>query len=267
MNKQLLALIYGAPGTGKSTLAAAAPGPRLILDCEGASAFYEGNNVVVETPEDVHDSAGEETNYVINHLHTAAPGASVFAEVLRRAVHDGSIRSVIIDSLTQWQAGVIEQEQARHAKNRWDAHKAVNTRTDRLVTLLRNATMPHVATAHPVTHESPVHVFLLCSERRLTDPTEQAPDRLEPALQGKSLITTGAHCDLIGHLCVEGAGDRFLYITASDRRSCKSRAPGLIRTFGDRIPISNPFTEDGGFGMPQIVAAFEAATGNKQEEQ
>ena len=266
MNKKLLALIYGAPGTGKSTLAADAPGPKVILDTEGASAFYEGDNVFVTEPEDVSDFKGatHETNFIIPHLHPASPGASIFAEIVNRAVHYGGIRSVVVDSLTQWQSSVIEQEQARQRRSGWDTAKAINTRTDRMVTFLRNSTMPFVALAEPTAHEHPLHVFLLCSERRISDPENSDPERVEAALQGKSLITTGAHCDLIGHLTAEGKeGDRYLYITATERRSCKSRAPALIAEFGERIPIRNPFREGAGIGLPEIVEVFEEATRQK----
>lgn len=103
-------LIHGHSKVGKTTVAATAPAPRLILDVESASRFLDINSV------DWDPLAGPPPRYdgtwdtVVVHTLDYSTATTVY-DYLNQGEHD--FKSVIIDSVSELQVRLQEQVSGR----------------------------------------------------------------------------------------------------------------------------------------------------------
>jgi hypothetical protein len=98
-------LLYGGPKVGKSTLAATAPAPRLILDAEGGSRFTPGRKVQWNPQIEAPPAADGSWDTCIVSIHDYKSIELAF-QWLNSAKHDFS--SVIIDSISEAQQRCID---------------------------------------------------------------------------------------------------------------------------------------------------------------
>lgn len=108
--KALSVLIHGHSKVGKTTLAATAPAPRLILDVESASRFLDINSIVwepAEGPPPRYDGTWDTVVVPVRDYTTA----TVVYDYLKLGNHD--FKSLIVDSVSELQVRLQEQVSGR----------------------------------------------------------------------------------------------------------------------------------------------------------
>lgn len=184
LTRSLTLLVHGAPKSGKSTLAATAPGPRLFLDIEQGAKFLNINPIV-------WDPATQSPPEVDGTWDTAIVSVREYDTVLRayQWLQSGKhpFKSVIIDSISELQAKVLENVAGRQQiqTQQWGEilrHMAGMMRD------LRDLT------AHPT---NPLAcVVLTCMSRDIEG-------RMTPYLQGQAAVIAPYITDLTGYLAIE----------------------------------------------------------------
>lgn len=184
LTRSLTLLVHGMPKSGKSTLAASAPGPRLFLDIEQGAKFLDIKPVM-------WDPATETPPEADGTWDTAIVSVRDYDAVLRsyQWLQSGQhpFKSVIIDSLSELQAKVLENVAGRQ-----------QVQTQQWGEILR-----HMAgmmrdlrdlTAHPT---NPLEcVVMTCMSRDLDG-------RMTPYLQGQAAVIAPYITDLTGYLAIE----------------------------------------------------------------
>ena len=184
LNRSLTLLVHGAPKSGKSSLAATAPGPRLFLDIEHGAKFLNIKPIM-------WDPALEEPPTYDGTWDTAIVPVRDYDSVLRahQWLQSGKhpFKSVIIDSISELQAKVLENVAGRE-----------QIKTQQWGEILR-----HMAgmmrdlrdlTAHPT---NPLEcVVMTCMSRDVNG-------RMTPYLQGQAATIAPYITDLTGYLAIE----------------------------------------------------------------
>jgi AAA domain len=230
MNKSLTCIIYGQSKSGKSTLAASSPAPRLILDVESGARFLPIRprvwDPMTEEPPAIGD--GDEWD-------TAVVQVTNYDSVLRayQWLQSGKhpFRSVIVDSISELQVKIIDK-----ISNRGQMQMAqwgdVLRATTGLMRDLRDLT------AHPT---NPIQCIVLIAMEK------DGPDGLKrPFLSGQAAVTLPYLFDITGYLRVEEYAHpepsqppykvRRLYVTPTSFAVCGERVGGRL---GDIVEQSD----------------------------
>lgn len=184
LTRSLTLLVHGMPKSGKSSLAATAPAPRLFLDIEHGAKFLNINPIM-------WDPQLEEPPVPDGTWDTAIVAVRSYDDVLvaHRWLQSGKhhFKSVIIDSISELQAKVLEQVAGRE-----------QIKTQQWGEILR-----HMAgmmrdlrdlTAHPTNPLT--SVVLTCMSRDVNG-------KMTPYLQGQAATIAPYITDLTGYLAIE----------------------------------------------------------------
>ena len=230
--KVLTNVIYGPAGSGKSTFANTAPGPRLYLDIEGAARWLKGKKVKwdTNTPPPVFDGTWDMC--VVNVQDIV--DIDRVEKVLLSEQH--SFKSVIVDSLSETQA-LIKTEQFGGVmdRNKW------GELTDRTVGLCR--TLRNLANRD----SNPVEVVVVIATTKSIKTPEGDVKEIIPSVQGSGQEQLPFLFDITGYLYVDtvqqlGADGlptgqleehRYLYTGTNKMFKAKSRVPGLPESIVD----------------------------------
>lgn len=110
MKEYMTAVLYGESKAGKTTLAATAPGPILVLDAEaGGMRFVEGN-ITLWTPADAPPEDGFDIYQV-----TVGSLADIRAVYTYLISHDHPFKSIVFDSVTEIQGRMVREEMTNGA--------------------------------------------------------------------------------------------------------------------------------------------------------
>ncbi len=185
MHQALSMLIYGPSKAGKSTLAATAPYPRLLLDVEGGARFLPIVAVV-------WDPLTEEPPVADGTWDTAVVVTRDYETMMRvyQWLQSGKhpFKSVVIDSVSELQVKLIEQIAGRE-QMQMQAWGNLLRQFTGLMRDLRDLTM------HPT---NPLTAVVLVAMER-----EDKDGQKRPYLQGQSAVTLPYLTDVTGYLNVE----------------------------------------------------------------
>ena len=185
IERSLTALIHGPSKAGKSSLAATAPGPRLLLDAEHGHKFLQGIKIIYWNPrtEAVPVYDGTWDTCVVPVL-TYADIESAY-KVLKLGQHP--FKSVILDSLTEIQAKLVEQI-AGTDQMKLQQWGELNRAFSNLLRNLRDLTM------HPTT---PLEAVVI------TCMSKEVDGKYKPFLQGSLQHIVSYFWDVIGFIRLE----------------------------------------------------------------
>jgi len=219
-------IVHGEPGVGKSSLAATAPAPRLVLDIEGGTRFLDVKRIVWDPmnsapPEAPIDGAWDTCIvYVRNY--------KVIKQVYDwLAAGKHPFRSVVIDSLTEAQKRLIDDVSGidQPTQQNWGA--ILRTLED-LVRKLRDLTF----------HETfPLETVVVICLSHMRD------GKFRPFVKGQLELSLPGFVDVVGYLYVEqapdGTAERKLLIAPFGQIDAKDRTRVLTEKFGSVIVQPN----------------------------
>jgi hypothetical protein len=214
IHKSLTLLVFGPSKSGKTTLAVTAPAPRLVLDVEHGVKFVPGLDIigwdpVREAPPEEGAEGGWDTCLVsVRDYNTVGKTY----QWLQSGKHP--FNSVIIDSVSELQAKVVEQISGRDAvkMQQWGE---IFRHMGGLMRDLRDLT------AHPV---KPLSSVVMTAMSRTT-----AEGQAVPYLQGQAGVIAPYLSDITGYLALEG-GLRKMRITNSPEAAGGERVGGRLGT-------------------------------------
>jgi len=241
LTRSLTLLVHGAPKSGKSTLAASAPGPRLFLDIEQGAKFLNIKPIV-------WDPATQSPPEPDGTWDTAIVSVRDYDAVLRsyQWLQSGKhpFKSVIIDSISELQAKVLENVAGRQQiqTQQWGEilrHMAGMMRD------LRDLT------AHPT---NPLTcIVLTCMSREIDG-------RMTPYLQGQAAVIAPYITDLTGYLAIEEFQHpdpsqppykaRRMYIVATSHAMAGERVGGRLGEIVEQGDLDMVTMIDKIFGTP-----------------
>ncbi len=177
-------VIHGPYGTGKTTLANSAPGPRLVLDAEGGSYDVDKPIVLLE---DMDTDALTPDTTVIADVQTWEQYRKVMDLILSG---DHPFRSIILDSLTEIQKQLKDEIRGPldlddYSKSTYDVWDKLLAFMEKDVRSLRNLTRPSA--------RRQVNVIIVAASD-----TEAVPRK--PLLQGGLRKSLPGFVDLQGYL-------------------------------------------------------------------
>jgi len=162
-------LLYGPPGSGKSTGAASAPGPVLWVNAEGPGALEYARG-----------------KYGDDHFHEVAfTGSQILTDVyLHLRDGNGPEQTLVLDSIGEIYRVLTEELQGEADRPSLQNYGDVNTKLDRFIRSVRDL---------------PVNVVLVCHEELVKD--EQTGEVLrEPVTGGRKLPKAAmAQVDIVGY--------------------------------------------------------------------
>lgn len=228
----LCAVIHGEPGVGKSTLAATAPGPVLVLDAEGGFRFIPGRKIRWDPTTQPVPEAGD-WDYCIVATTRWETVAAAYA-VLQSGDHP--FNSVVLDSLTEIQKRLVDNVSGVEQPTQQQWGQILRAMED-FVRKLRDMTF------HP-THPLKA-VVLLCL-------THRKDDVFRPLVKGSLAMSLPAFMDVVGYLYVDNGADggpeRKLLIQPTVEYEAKDRTGVLTETFGPVVPSPT---------LPMILATIQ----------
>lgn len=192
----LKVLIYGEPGTGKTTFAGTAPSP-LVIDVERGSRSL----LNVDNPVDVMEFVS--IKQVEGAVQLLKDGNSNFDKY----------ETIVMDSITEMQARLIDQQLrelgggAPVYKADWGVYGANTQRLRMLVSSFRDIPKNLICTAHAKTEKD--------DQTGLT--------RMAPALTPALLKTVTGTFDIVAYLRINAKGERVLRVQPSKTVLAKSR--------------------------------------------
>lgn len=194
-------LLYGPPGSGKSTGAASAPGPILWVNAEGPGALEFARR-----------------RYGDDHFHEVSfAGAETLAEVYLHLRGGGAEPTLVVDSIGEVYRTLAEELQGAADRPSLQNYGDTNTKIDRFVRSVRDL---------------PVNVVIIAHEELSKD--EQTGEILRlPVTGGRKLPqTVMAQVDIVGYCGVVPATDdqpaKYLaQLVASGGRQGKDRSGAL----------------------------------------
>jgi hypothetical protein len=214
MTRRLTLLLHGHSGVGKSTLAATAPGPILILDAEAGSEYLEGRQVTWDPSAEAPPEAGEWDFCIVNVLN--------YETVVRAyewlATGEHPFRSVILDSVSEIQQRSIDSIAGASQMKRENWGELLRT----VAAQLRKF---RDLKAHPT---NPLWaVIFVCM-------TTDKDGKFSPLVQGGLKDFLPYYVDVVGWLATEenefGQQIHNLYIGPSDEYLAKERLGGRLGT-------------------------------------
>jgi len=184
------ALIFGKPGTGKTTFASTAPKP-LFLSAEAGLLSIADKNpdaVVIRSLKDLQDAH----------------------DYLKTQKHD--YQTIIIDSITEINEIIkAEIEKKNNRAIRRDDWGEVSTKIKRVIRDFRDL---------------PMHCIFLAQENVEKD--EDTIVRIYPSLNGKSATEIAAACDVVGYLDIDKTlGERYMVVKEHAVLATKNRLAPL----------------------------------------
>jgi hypothetical protein len=187
MHPALTMLIYGSSKAGKSSLAATAPPPRLILDVEAAARFLPVMDIAWD-PKDAPPEASKHWDTAVVSVRDWSDAKAAYAWL-----HSGkhSFKSVIVDSVTELQNRQIEATSGRAQPNQ----QAWGTTFREVSGFLRDL---RDLTFHPTNPLSAVVVTAMA---------KQVDGMWRPWMAGQSAVLLPYIYDVTGYLWVEPSGE------------------------------------------------------------
>jgi hypothetical protein len=229
INKSLTMLIHGESKVGKSTLAATAPYPRLMVDVEGGHRFLP----IVSR---MWDPALEAPPEADGSWDTCVVQTTSYDQMLKvyQWLQSGKhqFKSLIVDSISELQVKAIEQIAGRGQMQMQQWGELLRTMTG-LMRDMRDLTM------HPT---NPLQAVVL------TSMTKEVNGLFRPYLQGQSAVTAPYLYDLTGYLAVETWPNedptkpphqfRRMHITPSEKFIAGERVGGRLGTVVEQDNLS-----------------------------
>jgi hypothetical protein len=198
-------LLYGPPGSGKSTAAATAPGPILWLNCQGRGALAYARRRAIELGTEIGEVRVDRSvpnvknllSHVMDHVRTGA---------------DPVPATVVIDTLGDLRALLIDQIVVPGAKNSIQQFGEVAKTIKDTVIWFR---------------DRPVNLVILCHE----DVADVEGDRIvRPLIGGALTEQIPAEVDVMAYTGVVRDDDRVRYLgqlVEGRGRRAKDRSGGL----------------------------------------
>lgn len=218
-------LLHGGPGTGKSTLSATAPGPRLLIDTEGGGEWTSGKVITWTELGTLPAGIDADTTVVVSVTNIST--FQTLYQWLMSGKHP--FNSVILDSVSEMQKRVIDSMAAIGTDPDW----TVLLRTmEKMIRDLKDLKI------HPVKPVEAV-VFICGTQSKMTD---KVAGPWTPMLTGNLANTISHYVDVCGFATLSFNPEDhtitqqlqiipFNNITAKDRTSQQGKA-GLSATFG-----------------------------------
>lgn len=227
--------LHGGPGTGKTTLASTAPGPRLHIDTEGGAEWLAGHVIEWTDLGNLPTAINPETTVTVAVAgDTAMATFQTVYQWLMSGKHP--FKSVILDSLTEMQKRLIDKlSPIGGGDPDWTTLLRLTERMVRELKDLKN---------HPTAPLEAV-VFVTGTQQKTTDKV-QGP--LHPSMTGKMAENLPHFVDVCGHTTLVVNDDQTITtylqilpgnnIVAKDRTSPPGRA-GLSTYYGHTIVNPN----------------------------
>jgi hypothetical protein len=216
----LCAVIHGEPGVGKSTFAATAPGPVLVLDAEGGFRFIRGRKIRWDPTTEPVPEAGDWDYCIVPTVEWATVAAAY--KVLQSGQHP--FNSVVLDSLTEIQKRLVDNVSGVEQPTQQQWGQILRSMED-FIRKLRDMTF------HPTKPLKAV-VFLCLTHKR--------DNVFRPFVKGSLELSLPAFVDLVGYLytqpSADGSVDRMLLIQPTAEFEAKDRTGILTETYGPAIP-------------------------------
>lgn len=216
----ICAVIHGEPGVGKSTLAATAPGPVLVLDAEGGFRFIKGRKIRWDPTKEPAPKPGDWDYCIVPVMEWKTVHAAY--EVLSSGQH--GFNSVVLDSLTEIQKRLVDNVAGTDQPSQQQWGQILRSMED-FVRKLRDMTF------HPT---KPLQAVIFLALTHLRDET------FRPFVKGSLELSLPAFVDLVGYLYTQpdagGQLDRVLLIQPTSNIEAKDRTGILTETFGPTIP-------------------------------
>lgn len=242
-DRALTILMHGLSGAGKTTLAATAPKPLLLLDVEMASRFIRGRkikwNPLTEAPP-VWDGSWDICVVIVNEFQKA----QVAYEYLKSGNHP--FKTVVVDSISELQSKAVEKIKGRQQFQTQDWGKLLSVMSFYCKDLRDLAEADEKIESIVITATSKDYDGII-----------------KPYLQGQIASQAPYWFDITGYLYVQQVADaqgtiidtRNLLIGNHPNYEAKSRVPGLPTV------IENPDISamlDSIFGPAEVEAPVTA---------
>jgi len=215
-DRALSMLMHGLSGAGKTTLAATAPKPLLLLDVEMASRFIRGRkikwNPLTEAPP-VYDGSWDICVVIVNDFQKA----QVAYEYIKGGNHP--FKSIVVDSISELQSKAVEKIKGRQQFQTQDWGKLLSVMSFYCKDL-RDLTEG----------DDQIEAIIITATSRDHDGI------IKPYLQGQIASQAPYWFDITGYLYVQQVQDtatgeirdaRSLLIGNHPNYEAKSRVPGL----------------------------------------
>lgn len=197
-------MLYGPPGSGKSTAAATAPGPVLWINAEGAGALAYARKTAAQRATSIHEVRIDDHTDPQQALH------QVIAHV--RSGADPQVKTVVLDTVGKMREALIRKLVQRGSKNTLQQFGEVARILGEFVRLMRDA---------------PVNLVLLAHEQ--VDDADG--DRIvRPQIGGSLTESLPADMDVVAYCGVHRDGDTIQYLgvlVEVNGRRAKDRSGGL----------------------------------------
>lgn len=248
-SRSLSVLVFGASKAGKSTLAATAPGPKLLLDSEAAFKFLPGNKVMWDPKTQKPPKADGTWDICVVPVLTYEDMVSAY-QYLKLGQHE--FKSVLVDSVSELQVKLIDQIVGPDQIKMQQWGQLLRSMTD-MLRGLRDLTM------HPT---NPIEAVVL------TAMAKEVNGKYKPFLQGQASTILPYLYDVVGFLRMEEWPNqdptqpphklRRMYIEATDFAEAGERVQGrlgsiveqgdlnietmLDKVYGAAVPTTNETT-------------------------
>lgn len=256
LTRSLTLLVHGMPKSGKSSIAATTPAPRLFLDIEHGAKFLNITPVM-------WDPAREEPPTADGTWDTAIVAVRSYDDVLRahQWLQSGKhpFRSVVIDSISELQAKVLEQVAGREQIKMQQWGEILR----HMAGLMRDL---RDLTAHPTNPLS--SVVMTCMSRDVNG-------RMVPYIQGQAAVIAPYITDLTGYLAIEEFPHpdpsqppykaRRMYIVATPQAMAGERVGGRLGEIVEQDMLDIRKMIDAIFGPESTTTTTTTTTSTKEK--
>ncbi len=232
-------LLYGAPKTGKTSLAETAPGPRLFIDAEGGTDWLASHTITWD-PKTAPPTDLSEADTVVVHV-TEWDQIELVNSWLQKGEH--GFASVILDSLTEIQK-VAKRGITQDGMELRDWGRLLDT-MDPVLREIRDLTK------HPTNPLWMVVITALSNEK---------DGVMQPDIQGSMARSLAGQIDTIGYLQPgsmdsEGRVGRDLVVDPKSNLYAGDRTKVIRRAFRGKVPIHlNEDTDEIEWNLSQLLA-------------